>query len=274
MLDSVDDIQLKDTFVGAQMPLTATTQCPNADEFWLVCSTELDLQRRLEIVDHCNTCALCSHAMHMTRQMTRGLDEELTLIRAKVSDMPVLPVKAPQITLVETGSPSGALNSDQLKSPRSSQAADGQTVEKLSAWREKFKPLGFGLTGVAVAAVVTVLIVGGRNDGLGIEEDVRRGRDGVSVPSTGKFEYADRRFSWPSQADAEYYELEIKSAGSKTKCRRESSIHSLVVSVADCPMLSLTQHFFWRVRAISKEGPGLFSSYQSVPGSVPASHRK
>lgn len=270
MLGSLDEATMQQAFIGVLSETKAASACPSADELWLTCTAELDLERRLEVIDHCHVCAVCAHAMSATRQMVQGLGEELDLIRRQEEQGSAARVHGPRLSLVEGGHlPVESRGLDHIPGDRNSRSADQArlktSVVNLAAWRDKLRPLGLGFGAAAVAALAVIVVMQPRDADSIRGIDVRRG--GENVSGSGQFEYANRTFSWPSQEHAERFELEIKNPSSSATCYRVATTNSLVVNPEDCPATSLSELFVWRVRPVGKDGPGTFSSYQSVHGS-------
>lgn len=261
LVEQINESHLGQAFCQDAGSGSPGADCPSADELWKTCTLELGLQARTRIVDHCIHCAHCAQGLRVTREM---VEEYNAMLEEGPANTPSFEV--PRLSLAERGAPSPLrIVPDE---PGGSANQDAQASEKtpvsLGDWRRHLNKITAGCGVVAAAAALAVIVFHETGPGAerGNERDsgAWRGRDKQSQ-GLG-YQYAGGSFSWPQHSQALHYELEIKRvSGSSVECVQVVPRNNFVLEPSLCPGISMTGPFFWRVRPVTKEGPGEYSRY-------------
>lgn len=262
MLNHIDQAQLAQVFSQEFSTDLPGEDCPSAEELWMACTLELDLEARQKIIDHCIVCPHCAQEMRITREMVSEHNE--LMVGAPANSVNI---QVPALSLAEMGQAAQLrIVPDASAEPANDQAQTAQSkVVSLGSWRSKLNKVTAGSGVLAVAAALAFIVV--KKGGADPESSggAWRGQDSQGQGENHRF--SQNTFSWPAQADVEHYELEIKSAkGSKFKCVQTVPTNQLTFDPSHCPELSISQPFFWRVRAVTKQGQGEFSRYFAAKG--------
>lgn len=261
MLRKIDESQLAQAFSEDLSSDLPGEDCPSAEQLWQTCTLELDLETRQAIIDHCISCPHCAQEMRITREMVAEHNELLVGESANSVGEGVA-----MLSMVESGAASPLrIVQDAPAEPANDLAQDGQSkIVSLGTWRRRLNKVTAGCGVLAIAAALAFFV--SKKSESGPSQGAWRGQDAQS--QTGPYRFSKGIFSWPAMADAEQYELEIMGAkGSRPKCIQTLSTNSFALDPAHCPELRPSEPFFWRVRAVSKQGEGTFSRYFAVKGS-------
>lgn len=261
MLRNIEESQLARAFsqdFSADLP---GEDCPSAEELWMACTLELDLEARTKIIDHCISCAHCAQEMRMTREMVAEHNE--LLLGAPANS---LPVEEPKLSLAEQGAsiPLRIVEAEPAEPANQGAQEEQDNLVSLGAWRRNLNKVTAACGVLAAAAAVAFIVVKERNPGTERSAGAWRGQDAHGEAINHRF--LGNTFSWPAVADVEHYELEIKGTGqnSDNKCVQTVQSNRFVFDPSLCPGLSVKRPFFWRVRPVTKQGHGEFSRFFSV----------
>lgn len=264
LVEQINESHLSNAFCQDSRSVSPGPDCLSSDELWKTCTLELGLEARTRIVDHCIHCAHCAQEMRLTREMVVEYNALLEEGPANTHHCEV-----PRLSSAERGAasplrivpdePGGSANQDAQASERAQSS--------LGDRRRHLNKITAGCGVVAAAAALAAIVVhergAGADRGDGRDAGAWRGQDKQTQGLS--YHYAAGAFSWPEQAEALHYELEIKrAAGSSVECVQAVPRNSFVLEPNLCPGISMTEPFFWRVRPITKEGQGEYSRYFAV----------
>lgn len=293
MLGKIEESQLASVFsqdFSADLP---GEDCPTAEQLWLTCTLELEVEAREAIIDHCIKCPHCAQELRMTREMVAEYNELLVAASANSVDETGMP----RLSLAENGGlrPLRIVQDDPAEPANDEAFGSREELISLGGWRRKLNKITAAGGVLAVAAALAFIVVkkGSSGPGNGADEGARRDKQGANAwrgqdkPSSNalrgegkegahrrgseakqsqdkQYRFTKNTLSWPATANAQKYELEIKGKGKPGKCFQTVSSNSLVFDASLCPGLDLSKPFFWRVRAVTKQGQRDFSRFFAV----------
>lgn len=257
MLRNINESQLASAFSQDFSHDLPGEDCPSAEELWMACTLELDLEARQRIIDHCIECPHCAQELRLTREMVTEHNEFMVGAPANTLSPAVAklclaesdPVASLRIVSEAPAEPANDL----------AQQAQGSKVVSLGAWRSKLSKLTAAGGVLAVAAALALIVVK-QDESPKRSVGPWRGDDAQS--QGGNHRFSKKTFSWPAQTGVERYELELHAGGSK--CVQTVATNQFAFEPSACPNIDISRPFFWRVRPLSEQGQGKFSRYFSV----------